>query len=340
MPFHLILPGLLWPQKALRDTVHDLPLPNLSWLLGRGTLRWQDPVPVEHWLCRELGCAAHLQQAPAAALRLLGDGGTPGADLWLCADPVHLRIDQGRAHLSGGDLDISKDEMQQLGDALRPHFADVGDYQIGPAGRGYLRLRTQPRLITTPPSAAAGRGTLLPAGEDARQWLRLVNEAQMLLHALPLNARREDEGRPRLNSVWLWGGGSLPAKPVAAAGAYRRLIGDHPVLKGLATWAGIGHQPAPDAPALTGAERGTLLLLDELQQASQTLDAGKWRAALMDIESAWLKTLGQALRSGRLGSLRLTALGDEASLDVTVTRADALKFWRRPRPIHQLPFPA
>jgi len=337
MPFHLILPGLLWPQKALRDTVHDLPLPNLSWLLGRGTLRWQDPLPVEHWLCRELACASHPQHVPAAALRLLGEGGTPDGDLWLCADPVHLRIDQGRAHLFGGSLDITRDEMQQLGDALRPHFADVGDYHVGTSGHGYLRLRKAPRLVTTPPSAAAGRGNLLPSGEDASQWLRLVNEAQMLLHALPLNARREDEGRPRLNSVWLWGAGSLPP-PLVAAGEYEQLLGNHPMLKGLAAWAGIAHHPAPDAPALP-APRGTLLMLDDLQQASQTLDAGNWRAALLAIDTGWLNTLGKSLRSGRLGSLRLTALGDEAALDITLKRSDALKFWRRPRPIHQLAFP-
>jgi len=139
--------------------------------------------------------------------------------------------------------------------------------------------------------------------------------------------------------VWLWGAGSLPATPLAAAGDYRQLIGDQPVLKGLAAWAGISHHPAPDAPALPGASRGTLLLLDELQRASQALDAGDWRSALMALESGWLKTLVTGLRTGRLGSLRLTALGDEAALDITLTRADAMKFWRRPRPIQQLAFP-
>ncbi|TRZ67805.1 MAG: hypothetical protein D4S02_04630 [Rhodocyclaceae bacterium] len=339
MPFHLILPGLLWPQKALRDTAHDLPLPNLSWLLGRGKLDWQDPLPVENWLCRQLGCFPHPQQLPAAALRLLGEGGQPGDDIWLCADPVHLRIEQGRAHLFGGELDISADEMQQLSNALSLQFAEVGEYHAGPSGHGYLRLRRLPRLVTTPPSAAAGRGNLLPSGEDAGHWSRLVNQAQMLLHALPLNARREAQGRPRLNSLWLWGAGSLPAAPVTATGDYRQLIGDHPVLKGLAAWAGITHHPAADSPAVPRTPRGTLLLLNELQQAAQTLDAGNWRAALMEIESGWLKTLSAALRSGRLSSLRLTALGDDAGLDITLTRSDALKFWRRPRPIHELAFP-
>ena len=339
MPFHLILPGLLWPQKALRDTAHDLPLPNLSWLLGRGRLQWQDPLPVEDWLCRELGCGADVQQLPAAALRLLGEGGKPGGDLWLCADPVHVRIDQGRAHLFGGDLDIGAEETAQLVEALVPHFAEVGEFHAGASGHGYLRLRTLPRLVTSPPSAAAGRGNLLPSGADAGRWLRLINEAQMLLHALPLNARREAAGRPRLNSLWLWGAGSLPAATLATASDYQQVIGDQPLLKGLAAWSGIAHHTAPDSPMLPRGSHGTLLLLNQLQQAAQTLDAGNWRAALMDIECGWLNTLSTALRSGRLGSLRLTALGDEAGLDITVTRSDAVKFWRRPRPLHQLVFP-
>lgn len=340
MPFHLILPGLLWPQKALRDTAHDLPLPNLSWLLGRGRLQWRDPIPVEHWLCRELGCGPD-HQPPAAALRLLGDGGNPGTDIWLCADPVHVRIEQGRAHLFGGDLEITSEEMAQLMQVLAPLFAEVGELQTGASGHGYLRLRHLPRLATTPPSAAAGRGNLLPSGEDAALWLRLGNEAQMLLHGLPLNARREAVGRPRLNSLWFWGAGSLPkATAGAAATAYQPLIGDQPVLKGLAAWSGVLHQPlAPDPQALPGSAKAPLLVLDELLQAAQTLDAGIWRAALLGLESGWFTTLAEALRSGRLDRLRLTALGDEAMLDLTLTRADAMKVWRRPRPLHQLDFP-
>lgn len=339
MPFHLILPGLLWPQKALRDTAHDLPLPNLSWLLGRGRLQWQEPLPLEDWLCRALGCSPD-RQPPAAALRLLGEGGSPANDIWLCADPVHVRIEQGRAHLFGGDLEITDEERQQLSQALVPLFAEVGEFQTGASGHGYLRLRRLPRLLTAPPSATAGRGNLLPSGDEAALWLRLGNEAQMLLHALPLNAQREAAGRPRINSLWFWGAGSLPEETAMSSCAYHALMGDQPVLKGLAAWTGTTHQlPAPDSPDLPRSSNTTLLVLDELLQAAQTLDASLWRAALVDIEAGWLKTLAGALRSGRLDRLRLTALGDEATLNITLTRADAMKFWRRPKSLHQLGFP-
>ena len=38
-----------------------------------------------------------------------------------------------------------------------------------------------------------------------------MNEAQMILHTHPVNAEREARGMPAVNSVWLWGGGTLPA---------------------------------------------------------------------------------------------------------------------------------
>ena len=339
MSFHLILPGLLWPQKALRDTAHDLPLPNLSWLLGRGKLQWQEPVPLETCLCRLLGCGPDPLQPPAAALRLLGEDGNPGKDIWICADPVHVRIAQGRASLSGGTLAISPDEMLLLVDALAPQLAEVGEFQAGTAGHAYLRLRKLPHLLAPPPSAAAARGRLLPSGQDAAHWLRLGNEVQMLLHALPLNARRESAGRPVLNSLWFWGAGCIPdAAPTAVN--YSCLVGDEPVLKGLAAWAGITHHPAvPDATALPRSSGTTLLLLDGLRQPAQTLDAGAWRTALLDIERRWLKPLRDSLRSARLDSLRLTALGDEATLDIALSRTDAMKFWRRPASLHRLAFP-
>lgn len=339
MQFHLILPGLLWPEQVLRDTAFDLPLPHLSWLLGRSRLRWHDPLPLEDWLCREFGCGE--QPPPAAALRLLGDGIDPGNDIWLCADPVHLHFAQGRPSLSSATLDISAAEMQQLTAALAPHFAALGEFRSGAPGHGYLKLRSLPQLRTPPPSAAIGRGNLLPSGADAAHWLRFGNTAQMLLHALPLNAQREAEGRPTLNSLWFWGAGTLPSHPTPAARNYPSIIGDQPLLSGLATWAGITHhREHANLSTLLRNRTAAQLLLDDLQAPTQQLDANAWREALVAIERDWFQALSAALRSGQLASLRVTALGDEACLDLTLSRVDAMKFWRRPRRLHELTVPA
>ena len=87
MHLTLLVPGLLWPREILRDTTFDLPLPALSRLLGRGR-RWSLPGE-EAWQADMFDLDEPL---PAAALRLLGDGGWPGDATWLCLDPVHLRV--------------------------------------------------------------------------------------------------------------------------------------------------------------------------------------------------------------------------------------------------------
>ena len=341
MQLHLVLPGLLWPGKALHDTAFDLDLPALAWLLGRGRQAWQAPQPLEHWLCRAFGMDH--PQPPLAALRLLGEGRDPGEEPWLCADPARLRIEQGRLSLALGNTDdagISAAEMQQMVAALAPLLATVGEFHAGAPGHGYLKLRQAARLDSLPPSAAVGSGNPLPGGEDAALWRRLGNEAQMLLHALPLNAQREAEGRPLLNSLWFWGAGRLPPRASGTACAYQAVAGNHPLLGGLAAWSGSSHDAAPLTPdALTAhrhSPRTRLLLLDTLQAATQRLDALAWRAALAEIERDWLQPLRQGLRAGHIESLRLTALGDEAMLDLSLRRGDCLKVWRRPQALHAL----
>ncbi|MFI4981709.1 MAG: hypothetical protein ACHQIO_15295, partial [Nevskiales bacterium] len=165
MQLHLTIPGLLWPSKALHNTTYDLDMPALSWLLGRGRLSWQAPRPLETNLCQSFSIEG---EPPVAALRLLGEGDQldPGEDVWLCADPVHLRVERGRMSLPGAESTVGTEEMQQIVAALSPYLAEFGEYRSGMDGHGYLRLKQMPHLITVPPSAASDEGSLLPQGEE------------------------------------------------------------------------------------------------------------------------------------------------------------------------------
>ncbi len=335
MQLHLVLPGLLWPRKVLRDTASDLDLPALSWLLGRGHLSWlppHAPESPESALCRAFGLDG--AAPPYAALRLLGEGAPPGDDVWLCADPVHLSIEQRRVTLANNAPPASPEEIREIVSALSPHFAEVGEFVAGADGHGYLRLTQMPDIATVPPSIAAGYDAMLPQGANATLWRRLGNEAQMLMHALPCNELRERNGQPRLNSLWFWGPGRLPPSPSVI---YERICGDDPVLRGLARLTGIPLESASRADALLQRPHGrVLLLLDPLLAPTRTYDALRWREALLELEHTWLKPLLAALRTGRLRSLRLTALGDEAGFDLVLKHGDLLRFWRRPMPLHEL----
>src|SRR2546421_398768 len=59
---------------------------------------------------------------------------------------------------------------------------------------------------------------------------QLLNEAQMVLHTLPVNESRESRGEPPINSVWLWGAGSAPA---VAAPPWQSVSAAEPLALGL-----------------------------------------------------------------------------------------------------------
>ena len=326
MQVHLALPGLLWPARALPDVMFDLELPVLSWLLGRGRRRRSSPLAFEAWLTQGFGHDA----VPAAALRLLGepgDGGQPGNVDWICADPAHLAFDHGHPRLADpARLDLQPGEIAEIAVALAPTFSAVGRFSLQPSGHGYIELAAPAAIVVAPPSTTIGRGAeaLLPRGADAARWVRLANDAQLALHGLECNRRREDEGRPTINTLWLWGAGRLPA---ATRAPYQIVGGGGTLARGLARHAGVPWQPASAALPETGR---TLLIDERLLAPAQQFDAAAWRDAMLAVERERLAPLAAALRGGRLQALRLTGLGEETTLDLELTRGDALRFWRRP----------
>ncbi|SMB26824.1 conserved protein of unknown function [Sterolibacterium denitrificans] len=354
MQLHLVLPGLLWPDKIFHDAVFDLDLPALAWLLGRGHLAWQPPCAPEAALCQAFGIDD--EQPPYAALRRLGeqsaDADANAADqhtdhYWICADPVHLSIEKRRMTLGENTAPASSEELQAIAAALQPLLAEceyadtlgIRAFHPAAAGHAYLQLARLPAIDTTPPSLASGYESLQPQGAEAGPWRRLLNHVQMLLHALPCNAQRSARNLPPLNSLWLWGAGRLPASNPTALDC-TAAHGDHPLLAGLARWGGIPHQAnLPTSPAAllaTGNGGKHLLLLDHLHAAARRYDMLQWRDTLQTLERDWLQPLQQAVADGRLQQLRISALGDEARLDIRLTHHSRWQFWRRPLPPHRL----
>lgn len=338
--FHIVVPGLLWPKDSIAEVTRGLELPALHALLGRGRRVRRPAQPLERWLCEAF--AVEADELPIGALRLLGEGGDPGDDAWLCADPVHLRFSRDTLVIDAAGPDLAADEAEQLAAALNAHLADFGEFLAPHPRRWYLRTKRAPRIVTHSPAAVAGRTLepFLPQGEDARDWRRLINETQVLLHNHPLNAAREAAGRPTANSLWPWGAGRLPA---AARTPAPHLHADHPHPKGtsfgalalgLAKLAGV---PAAPVPQKAGdAVPHSLTLLETLGEAAQGLDAAAWRAGLAELEARWFAPALAALKARRLHGLRLTALGDDAVVDLTLDAGDLWQFWRRPKTLADL----
>jgi hypothetical protein len=173
---------------------------------------------------------------PLAAITREFEAGDAGGDAWLRADPVHVRPDLGGARLlAWGNLQLQDSEADALLRELKPLFGDTGFPISRTSGeRWYLRL---PREAKTPefapPSESLGDDLLrhLPEGPDGRRWRSLLNEAQILLHQHPVNARRQERGLPTANSLWFWGAGALPT---AVRSIVRRLETDDIELRALA----------------------------------------------------------------------------------------------------------
>ncbi|CAG0933269.1 MAG: hypothetical protein EFKGCFLK_01666 [Rhodocyclaceae bacterium] len=334
MLLHIVVPGLLWPKDSVGEITRGLELPALHALLGRGRRARGPALSPERWLCGAFGVAGdERRELPIGALRWLGEGRDPGADAWLCADPVHLRFSRNTLVVDAAGPDLAADEAAQLAAALNEHLADFGEFLAPHPRRWYLRAKAAPRIATHPPAAVAGRTLepFLPQGEDARDWRRLINEAQVILHNHAVNAAREAAGRPTANSLWPWGAGALPAAADAPAA---HVHVDHPLALGLAKLARIPAAPPPahfDAAVPAG-----LTFLETLSVAAQSLDAAAWRAGLAELEARWFAPMLAALKARRLHGLRLTALGDEATVDITLEAGDLRRFWRRPKRLADL----
>ncbi|MDP2879498.1 MAG: hypothetical protein Q8N74_08240 [Sulfuricella sp.] len=278
---------------------------------------------------------------PMAALTLLADGGNPGGDFWLLADPVHLQLQRDRMVLvDEGNLEISTDEAASLTAALNHHFAPNGmTFLPTRPGRWHLRLANPARLETHPLEAVIGRNirSFLPGGPDGKHWHTLLNEIQMLLHSHPVNEKREQRGELTINSIWLWGGGVLPENLAAHhAHVWAQVWANDGLARGLAVATGVTRAEAPATAGewLRQAAPGAhLIVLDTLRSAALSGDFPRWRENLLRLENDWFVPLRQALSRSRLADLSLPVFSDTQAQTFSVSRADLWKIWRRRKPL-------
>ena len=250
----LLVPGLLGPaaagpgdREAARALVAGLDLDGLDRLLARAGHAAGTAVEesLEALAFRAFGHAAPPAGTdwPVAALTALVDlEADEGSGFRLRADPVHLRADIDDLVLfDASGIDLSPDEAVALArtvnDALGPHGPRI---DAAHPHRWYVAPDAPARIATTPLSRAAGARVFgaLPRGPDAARWHRWMNEVQMALHECPVNVERERRGAAPVNSVWVWGAGSLPPAGDAPA-PFVRVWTDDALLRGLARHAGV-----------------------------------------------------------------------------------------------------
>lgn len=270
------------------DIVSD---PSLRRWLSRGLVSGRRPP--EEVLQRVLECL-HLPYPVQglAALRLWGQTGDRPTVWIAAADPVCLEpglsslrlhaLDSGR--MPAGDLRELFDYLQQrLADEDRCGFALIGRH-------GYVHCREAFATASEPAWVIdqLAPDEYLPRGEQAASHHAVRGEVEMALHEHAVNQRREAEGLPPVNSLWLWGGGFAPQQ---TAEPRPPLFADDPMLTGywlsktgvVANWKGSISDCLDEAlagfvamPATGGYELDTLL--EELRAA---LHSGRISKAIL-----------------------------------------------------------
>ncbi len=330
----LIVPGLIWTRQALADLTYDLPLPAFTTLLGRGRLSRRLPQDTAATLAEASGLATPF---PAGALRWFALREHPRDFNWLCLDPVRLRLQERSLVVDDPrQLELSTAECAALAVSLAPTFAALGELEVLSAHAWNLRLSAAAPAFQALPGAIGRSVAPLSLIPDYAPWRHAINEAQIILHAHPVNQAREAAGRPQVNSLWPWGGGRLPEFGNSAeARRHDALWSSDPIAHGIARLLRIdGAQlPARYTPV---AARAPLAVFDAMEQPAGVGDALVWREQLSRFEADWLAPALDALRSGQLDALRLLAPGDLGTAELHVGRSDLWKFWRKPRALTEL----
>ncbi len=323
----LIVPGLIWTRQALADLTYDLPLPAFTTLLGRGRLRHLPPGDTAAVLAEATGMAAPL---PAAALRRLALRDDPGSAAnceWLCLDPIRLRFDQRSLIVDDPrQLQLSGAEAAELAVALAPTFAALGELEVISPDAWNLRLTAAAPAFQDLSLAAGRSASPLPADKAYAPWRHALNEAQIILHAHPVNQARQAAGQPLVNSLWPWGGGRLPQ---SIGSPHGMLWSNDPVAHGIARLLQIEAAALPSGFADRTA-RAPLAVIDMLEHPARSGDALAWCEQLARFETDWLAPARDALQSGRLDVLHLLAPGELGSAELRVRRHDLWKIWRKP----------
>ncbi|HET7363658.1 MAG TPA: hypothetical protein VFJ70_08830 [Burkholderiales bacterium] len=323
MHAELVVPGLFAAPSAAR-------LPAAELLIARGRCTSGASRGLEEWLhdAFDLGD----EPLAAGALTLLAAGGEPAGYAWSRADPVHLRLMRDRLLLMpAAALRITSGEAEALCDALNRHFGERLALQVIDAGRWIARTSLELALGSTPPLALAGRDVALAMPTDTVVH-QLLNEAQMVLHAHPVNEARETRGEPAINSVWLWG-----AERLASIGApsWHSLSAEEPLALGLARAAGMRHRTLPASGAAwleRMPEDGRhLVVLDALRAPLALGETADYHEALARLEHDWFAPLLVALRDGRVGMVTIHVPDAGECTAYETIRGDLRRFWRRPR---------
>ncbi|HTV77708.1 MAG TPA: hypothetical protein VMF03_05590 [Steroidobacteraceae bacterium] len=291
------------------------------------------------WLAEWLGradLAAACNTTPAVIAAAALPGMPQAGSLWL-ATPLHLVAGLTSVHLDyRGLLRLDPATLEELCREFDLQFAERQFALQRLPGAGLLvtgpRFATLPRTLDPARMLGGGIADGTVHGAGAAPLLMLGAELEMWLHAHPLNASRARRRQAPLTTLWLWGGGTPPARqltapPTAADSTFMTVFGEDAVAAGLCALSGARLRPcATSAHELLNSGAARTAAVIELFRTDRPQPA-----TLMDLlahlDEMLLAPVITALKDGVVRQVTLIA-NDRCSV---LTARDGLRFWRRSR---------
>ena len=342
----LFIPDLFGFQSTLskltleeKSQLPEIKLPILERWLSRGSL--EKTSNQEDSAFSELGLGEYQNKdKPYAALSLVAEN-KPEIEFgfesyWLRADPVNLQPDGDTALIAGHEeLALTQEEANKLVVQINEHFIDEPWtlYSFAPH-RWYLRLDKHADLKSTPLPKVLGEDVnqFSPTGDDADYWFKTINELQMLIHGSSVNFERESKNMWTANSVWLWGGGSLPDVHLNAY--YDKVITNNIIYSGIGYHCGFDVLGLDDSFFGNIKEHNNFIVLDMLSEQLQRRDLYTFTQTLNRLEADFFISCNELLLSGNVGKIKLIT---DAGI-FTVTKKQLGRWWKRTKTFSSLNF--
>ena len=294
----------------------------LAYLLSKAHISYAH-LPLEALVCEQCHLAP-VPDYPIAAIAAAEDGLDVGNAYWLRAHPVHLMLQRDSFSLSEPcPLRVSQEHAQAMILTLNQHFKQDGlNFCLGDSGAWYLTLAESPQIKTALPAMAMGKNIahFMPQGANASRWVSYLNEVQMLLHGHPANATREQEGDVVVNSVWLSGGGAMPAPSNMKVG-FDCFTGDDIFYKGLAKHSGVVYRAVSTS------------LQDSISQLSKQSSVRLQLAYQTMLDDNTFQVILDGLRTKKISQLVINLACYEQTLIARIKPIDFYKFWRKSKPM-------
>ena len=270
-----------------------------------------------------------------AALRYLDDTGRAPTGYCLAADPAHFEVGREQIIMGRQGMDITPEETDALREQLGADIARLGArLEITRPDHWYLFPERPPEAQFATGRDLSGQGIRdhMPSGADAGPWRTLISDAQILLHDCNINRARGAQGTAPVNSLWLWGGGTLP-KEVHIQAPWSAAASDDPIVRGLARMTGCPQVSATpeDFEAWIGqrANSGPVLIaVDTASDHPAQTDIEAWWQTVNDLDNRWLRPVMDALSRKQLSELILIPLNGQR---YRVTRRLLRRWWKRSR---------